>query len=495
MSKEVEVLLRQSGIEIVTSVFYRIEQLGQLMEKLKELDARVIMHHANGEGSSLCHVFCQAYKYGLIGRKYVWLTLMQNVKDYRKFASNMHQKGQLSCNAEQVVKAAEGQFIIFRADTKDASEVGYEPQRSFTDHAEILREMKKQAWYNDDTRRMLYQLNYDAIWAAALALNKSLSRLPPRVITNFKYTDLGTVTDALMPEMNRTDFFGASGPVSFSPHGSRMSWLAMEQIRNGTAILFGIYDQKSRKITLSKKISDLWYSHGSAAELSSISNVPCNAFVWLFVTGFTLSFGTMLLKMWGVCRHFRYQQDWGLQGELRMLSGVAVLLVIDILMLLIWQLTDPLVVEDRLLPEIRDGAKMVRYQTFYRQCHSGSAMGWTIAFIVYKGLLLLGSVCLAWPTWAMSVKRDVGDSSQVGLAIVIITLATVVGVPVGVLVQEEPSVNFGVIAGFTLFAIIATVLLLLIPKLMELKRGEMEPSLWSPLRLYVAEFFNDAGDK
>ncbi|XP_013399006.1 gamma-aminobutyric acid type B receptor subunit 1 isoform X2 [Lingula anatina] len=575
MSKEVETLLRQSGIEIITSIFYRVEQLGQVMEKLKELDARVILHHASGQGSPLCHVFCQAYKYGLFGKKYVWLTLMQNVKDYRNLASSMHQKGKLSCNAEQVVQAAEGQFIIFRADAKHASEVGYEPKRPFTvkDPAEILREMKEQAWYNDDTRRILYQLNYDAIWAAALALNKSLPRLPPRIITNFKYTDLGTVTDALVPEMNRTNFFGASGPVSFSPHGSRMSWLSMEQIRNGTATLFGIYDQKSRNMTLSEKISLLWYIHGgvipqsgyrtvrtllvvadelkiaftvlavisivitvvfllvtivkwktqliqnswplmnsvialgciflavnvilqgSATQLSSTSHIPCNAFVWLFVTGFTLSFGTMLLKMWGVYRLFRYQQDWGLQVELRMLSGVAVLLVIDILMLIIWQLTDPLVVKDRLLPESRDGAKMVRYQTLYRQCHSGSAMGWAIAFIVYKGLLLLVSVCLVWPTWVMSMKRDAGDSSQVGLAMVIIALATVVGVPVGVLVQEEPNVNFGVIAGFTLFAIIATVLLLLIPKLIALKRGEMEPSLWSPLRPYIEELFDDVGDK
>ncbi|XP_013384646.1 gamma-aminobutyric acid type B receptor subunit 1-like [Lingula anatina] len=275
MSKEVEILLRQSGIEIVTSVFYRVEQLGQVMEKLKELDARVIMHHSNKQGSSLCHVFCQAYKYGLIGKKYVWLTLVQHVKDYRNLASNMHQKGQLSCNAEQVVQAAEGQFIIFRAEAKHASEVGYEPIRPFTvkDHAEILREMKEQAWFNDDTRRILYQVNYDAIWAAALALNKSLPHIPPRVITNFKYTDLGTVTDALVPEMNRTNFFGASGPVSFSPHGSRMSWLSMEQIRNGTAILFGIYDQKSRNITLSGKISDLWYSHGGSIPQSGYRTV------------------------------------------------------------------------------------------------------------------------------------------------------------------------------------------------------------------------------
>ncbi|XP_013398995.2 gamma-aminobutyric acid type B receptor subunit 1-like [Lingula anatina] len=271
MSKEVEILLRQSGIEIVTSLFYRVEQLGQVMEKLKELDARVIMHHADGLGSSLCHVFCQAYKYGLIGKKYVWLSLMEFVKDYRNFASNMHQKRKLSCNAEQVVQAAEGQFITFRADAKHASEVGYEPKRPFTDPAEILREMKEQAWYNDDTRRILYQLNYDAIWAAALALNKSLSRLPPRIIANFKFTDLGTVTDALIPEMDRTNFFGASGPVSFSPHGSRMSWLSMEQIRNGTALLFGVYDQKSRNITLSEKISDLWYSHGAFCGCSTYS--------------------------------------------------------------------------------------------------------------------------------------------------------------------------------------------------------------------------------
>ncbi|XP_013384647.1 gamma-aminobutyric acid type B receptor subunit 1-like [Lingula anatina] len=215
----------------------------------------------------------RAYKYGLIGKKYVWLTLMQHVKDYRNLASNMHQKGQLSCNAEQVVQAAEGQFIIFRADAKHASEVGYESLRAFTDHAEILREMKEQPWYNDDTRIILYQVNYDAIWAAALALNKSLPRLPPRAITNFRYTDLSTVTDALMPEMNCTNFFGASGPVSFSLHGSRMSWLSMEQIRNGTAILFGIYDQKSRNITLSEKINDLWYSHGGSIPQSGYRTV------------------------------------------------------------------------------------------------------------------------------------------------------------------------------------------------------------------------------
>ncbi|KAK2188045.1 hypothetical protein NP493_146g03044 [Ridgeia piscesae] len=93
-------------------------------------------------------------------------------------------------------------------------------------------------------------LAYDAVWALALALNKTQTTL---VKKNQKLSDFTYSNQDIMKEiyraMNGTNFLGVSGRVAFNSEGDRIAWTQIEQMWDGNYTKMGFYDFVSDNLT------------------------------------------------------------------------------------------------------------------------------------------------------------------------------------------------------------------------------------------------------
>ncbi|XP_035525726.1 gamma-aminobutyric acid type B receptor subunit 1-like [Morone saxatilis] len=75
-------------------------------------------------------------------------------------------------------------------------------------------------------------LAYDAVWALALALNKTVGPLKAKGhrLEDFNYNNRA-ITAEIYRAMNTSSFEGVSGHVVFDAQGSRMAWTLIEQLQ------------------------------------------------------------------------------------------------------------------------------------------------------------------------------------------------------------------------------------------------------------------------
>nr|XP_060485104.1 gamma-aminobutyric acid type B receptor subunit 1-like [Panthera onca] len=109
-------------------------------------------------------------------------------------------------------------------------------------------------------------LAYDAIWALALALNKTSGgggRSGVR-LEDFNYNNQ-TITDQIYRAMNSSSFEGVSGHVVFDASGSRMAWTLIEQLQGGSYKKIGYYDSTKDDLSWSK--TDKWIGKQGPADV------------------------------------------------------------------------------------------------------------------------------------------------------------------------------------------------------------------------------------
>lgn len=94
-------------------------------------------------------------------------------------------------------------------------------------------------------------LAYDAIWAVALALNKTLPVLARQGlrIESFEYRNGTLIRDAIKDALKNTQFLGVSGLVAFSERGDRIALTQVEQMIEGKYNLLGYYDTQTDNLT------------------------------------------------------------------------------------------------------------------------------------------------------------------------------------------------------------------------------------------------------
>ncbi|KAL3277313.1 hypothetical protein HHI36_012664 [Cryptolaemus montrouzieri] len=122
----------------------------------------------------------------------------------------------------------------------------------------------------------------------------------------------------------------------------------------------------------------------------------CQAKTWLLTIGFTLSFGAMFSKVWRVHRlttkaksdpkvRMKKVQPWKLYS---MVSG---LLVIDFVIMIAWQLQDPLQRRVELFPleDPEDAMDDSKIRPELEHCESRNNNVWLAVVCAYKGLVLI----------------------------------------------------------------------------------------------------------
>lgn len=242
--EDLEARCKEAHIEIVTRQSFLTDPTDAVKNLVRQ-DARIIVGMFYVAAAR--RVFCEAYKQNVFGKQYVWLLIGW----YEDGWYTVQDKGH-NCTTEQMKEALEGHFTTEALMLNQGSEItlsGMSSQQFLERYEMALAEQNGMNGYRPEGHQEA-PLAYDAIWAIALALNKTINTLKEysMSIEDFTYTNK-KIADEIWSAMNATQFLGVSGIVAFSAKGDRMAWTLIEQMIEGNYVKIGYYDTQTDNLT------------------------------------------------------------------------------------------------------------------------------------------------------------------------------------------------------------------------------------------------------
>ncbi|KAL6099252.1 gabbr1 [Pungitius sinensis] len=544
---DLEVRVKEAGIEISVRQSF-LTNPAVAVKNLKRQDARIIV--GLFYETEARKVFCEVYKEKLYGKKYVWFLIGWYADNWFKIKDPT-----INCTIEQMTEAVEGhvttEIVMLNPETVRGAS-------NLTSQEFIAQLMSKLGGKNPEETGGFQEapLAYDAVWALALALNKTVGPLKAKGhrLEDFNYNNKD-ITAEIYRALNTSSFEGISGHVVFDAQGSRMAWTLIEQLQGGSYKKIGYYD--STKGNLSWYGNDRWIGSGPPADQTVVieefrylsqkifvsmsvfaglgillgfvcltfnihnSNVRyiqnsqpylnnmaavgcimalaavfplgidglhvhrrqfpviCQLRLWLLGLGFSLAYGSMFTKIWWVHTVFtkkderknkrKHLEQW------KLYSTVGVLLAIDILSLIIWQIVDPLhVTVEKFTKEAPKGDLDVLIQPLLEHCSSEKMNTWLGVVYGYKGFLLLLGIFLAYETKSISTEK-INDHRAVGMAIYNVAVLCMVTAPVTMILSSQQDASFAFASLAIVFSVYITLVVLFVPKMRRLiTRGEWQ---------------------
>ncbi|XP_058467676.1 gamma-aminobutyric acid type B receptor subunit 2 [Malaya genurostris] len=213
---------------------------------------------------------------------------------------------------------------------------------------------------------------------------------------------------------------------------------------------------------------------GLDSGLSSVAAFPyiCTARAWLLMAGFSLAFGAMFSKTWRVHSIFTdLKLNKKVIKDYQLFIVVGVLLAIDLAIMTTWQIADPFYRETKYIePSEHPTLEDVIIVQENEYCQSNRMTIFIGVIYAYKGLLLIFGAFLAWETRHVSIPA-LNDSKHVGLSVYNCVIMCVMGAAIALVLSDRKDAVFILISLFIIFCTTATLCLVFVPKLVELKRN------------------------
>ncbi|EFA04929.1 gamma-aminobutyric acid type B receptor subunit 2 [Tribolium castaneum] len=226
---------------------------------------------------------------------------------------------------------------------------------------------------------------------------------------------------------------------------------------------------------------------GLDSGLSSIEAFPyiCTARVWTLMAGFSLAFGAMFSKTWRVHSIFTdVKLNKKIIKDYKLFMVVGVLLFIDLVIMTTWQFADPFYRETKQLePYPHPSSEDIFIIPENEYCASQHMTIFVGLIYVYKGILMIFGAFLAWETRHVSIPA-LNDSRHVGLSVYNVAIMCICGAAVALVLDHQDAL-FLIIGVFVLFCTTATLWLVFVPKMVELKRnpgGSIDKRIRATLR-------------
>ncbi|XP_030637490.1 gamma-aminobutyric acid type B receptor subunit 1 isoform X2 [Chanos chanos] len=543
---DLEQRVKEAGIEISVRQSFLTDP-AVAVKNLKRQDARIIV--GLFYETEARKVFCEVFKEKLYGKKYVWFLIGWYADNWFKI-----QDPAINCTVANMTEAVEGhvttEIVMLNPETvRGASNLTSQ---------EFLELLKLRLGGKPDETGGFQEapLAYDAVWALALALNKTVERLRDKGqrLEDFNYNN-HDITAEIYRALNTSSFEGVSGHVVFDAQGSRMALTLIEQLQGGTYKKIGYYDSSKGNLTwfgndkwigsepppdqtvvieefryLSQKLfvsvsisaglgillgivcltfniynSNVRYIQNSQPYLNNMTvvgcmlalaavfplgidsqhihrsqfPVVCQFRLWLLGLGFSLAYGSMFTKIWWVHTVFtkkdekkekrKHLEPW------KLYATVGVLLAIDVLSLLTWQIVDPLhITVEKFTREVPKGDLDVLIQPLLEHCSSEKMNTWLGVVYGYKGLLLLLGIFLAYETKSISTEK-INDHRAVGMAIYNVAVLCMITAPVTMILSSQQDASFAFASLAIVFSVYITLVVLFVPKMRRLiMRGEWQ---------------------
>ncbi|XP_029975855.1 gamma-aminobutyric acid type B receptor subunit 1 isoform X1 [Salarias fasciatus] len=545
---DLEQRVKEAGIEISVRQSFLTDP-AVAVKNLKRQDARIIV--GLFYETEARKVFCEVFKEKLFGKKFVWFLIGWYADNWFKIKDPS-----INCTVEQMTEAVEGhvttEIVMLNPETVRGAS-------NLTSQEFLAKLMSKLGGKNPEETGGFQEapLAYDAVWALALALNKTVGPLKAKGhrLEDFNYNNRD-ITAEIYRAMNTSSFEGVSGHVIFDAQGSRMAWTLIEQLQGGSYKKIGYYD--STKGNLSWYGNDKWIGSGPPADqtvvieefrylsqklfvsvavfagLGILLGIVCLTFniynskvryiqnsqpylnnmtavgcmmalaaifplgidglhvhrrqfpvvcqfrLWLLGLGFSLAYGSMFTKIWWVHTVFtkkdekkdkrkQHLEPWKLNAT------VGVLLGVDVLSLMVWQIVDPLhITVEKFTREAPKGDLDVLIQPLLEHCSSHKMNTWLGVVYGYKGLLLLLGIFLAYETKSVSTEK-INDHRAVGMAIYNVAVLCMITAPVTMILSSQQDASFAFASLAIVFSVYITLVVLFVPKMRRLiTRGEWQ---------------------
>ncbi|XP_044594203.1 gamma-aminobutyric acid type B receptor subunit 2 isoform X2 [Cotesia glomerata] len=213
---------------------------------------------------------------------------------------------------------------------------------------------------------------------------------------------------------------------------------------------------------------------GLDSTLSSVQAFPyiCTARAWLLMAGFSLAFGAMFSKTWRVHSIFTdVKLNKKVIKDYQLFMVVGVLLVIDLAIMTTWQVADPFYRETKQMEPYphpsSDDIVMIPENEY---CQSNRMTIYLGCIYAYKGLLMIFGAFLAWETRHVSIPA-LNDSKYVGMSVYNVVIMCVTGAAISFVLADKQDTMFIMLSIFIIFCSTATICLVFVPKLIELRRN------------------------
>uniref|UniRef100_A0A8C7JDA9 Gamma-aminobutyric acid type B receptor subunit 1 n=1 Tax=Oncorhynchus kisutch TaxID=8019 RepID=A0A8C7JDA9_ONCKI len=582
---DLEQRVKEAGIEISVRQSFLTDP-AVAVKNLKRQDARIIV--GLFYETEARKVFCEVFKEKLYGKKYVWFLIGWYADNWFKIKDPS-----INCTIENMTEAVEGhvttEIVMLNPETVRGAS-------NLTSQEFLGALMNRLGGKNPEETGGFQEapLAYDAVWALALALNKTVAPLKAkgRRLEDFNYNN-HDITAEIYRALNTSSFEGVSGHVVFDAQGSRMAMTLIEQLQGGSYKKIGYYDSSQKNLSwfgndvwigagppadstivieefryLSQKLfaavsvfaglgillgivcltfniynGNVRYIQNSQPYLNNMTAVGCMMALaavfplgidghhihrsqfpvvcqfrlWLLGLGFSLAYGSMFTKIWWVHNLFTKKEEKKEKRKhlepWKLYATVGVLLAIDVLSLMIWQIVDPLhITVEKFTREAPKGDLDVLIQPLLEHCTSEKMNTWlgipplfltpsllssqTVPLphsVVYgyKGLLLLLGIFLAYETKSVSTEK-INDHRAVGMAIYNVAVLCMITAPVTMILTSQQDASFAFAALAIVFSVYITLVVLFVPKMRRLiTRGEWQSEQQDTLKTGSSTNNND----
>ena len=145
-----------------------------------------------------------------------------------------------------------------------------------------------------------------------------------------------------------------------------------------------------------------------------------------------------------------------------MVSGMV---VIDVIVLLIWLIQDPLKrnIESFPLEDPLDINDDIKIRPELEHCESDNNVVWLAIVYGYKGLILLFGLFLAYETRSIKIKQ-INDSRYVGMSIYNVVILCLITTPVAMVISSQQDASFVFISLAIIFCSFLSMALIFMPK-------------------------------
>eukprot|EP01097_Dermamoeba_algensis_P000371 TRINITY_DN112_c0_g1_i6.p1 TRINITY_DN112_c0_g1~~TRINITY_DN112_c0_g1_i6.p1 ORF type:complete len:855 (-),score=208.44 TRINITY_DN112_c0_g1_i6:239-2803(-) len=159
----------------------------------------------------------------------------------------------------------------------------------------------------------------------------------------------------------------------------------------------------------------------------------CMLQVWMVGYGFVFIFGSLFAKSLRILILTNEPNLSKIQHlEKKMLLLMLAVLLGETIILIVWSVKDPLRVVDKLSSSELDMAYF---------CESESK-GYPLAWIIYKGLFLVGGIILAY--MSRNIENRFNESKLIAFSIYNVFLISAVATPICFLIDNQPDVTFAI---------------------------------------------------
>ncbi|XP_068233244.1 gamma-aminobutyric acid type B receptor subunit 1 isoform X1 [Palaemon carinicauda] len=201
----------------------------------------------------------------------------------------------------------------------------------------------------------------------------------------------------------------------------------------------------------------------------------CGLRAWCLSLGFTLAYGAMFSKIWRV---HRLTTKTKIENKVRkrvepwkLYVMVGCFVVVDIIVLSVWQGVDPLQRTLEVFPlEVpKDTVEDIKIKPELEHCESKHNTLWLGLLYSYKGLLLIFGLFLAYETRSVKLKQ-INDSRLVGMSIYNVVVLCLITAPVTLVISAQQDAAFAFVSLAIIFCCFLSMALVFVPKILEVIR-------------------------